>query len=44
VKIGSSSRNIEKTVSFKLANDIVTEKTNTALTPLAPIYEWKNKQ
>jgi beta-glucosidase len=43
VKVGSSSRNIEKTVSFKLAKDIVTEKTNKALTPVATISEWKNK-
>ncbi|MEP6613541.1 MAG: glycoside hydrolase family 3 C-terminal domain-containing protein [Mucilaginibacter sp.] len=44
VKIGTSSRNIEKTVSFTLAKDIVTEKTNTSLTPVAPIEEWKGKQ
>lgn len=41
VKIGSSSREIEKTVSFKLANAIVTEKTNTALTPHVTINELK---
>jgi beta-glucosidase len=43
VKIGTSSRNTEKTVSFKLAKDIVTEKTNTSLTPQVAINEWKNK-
>jgi beta-glucosidase len=44
VKIGSSSRNIEKTVSFKLAKEIITERTGTALTPQATINEWKHKQ
>jgi beta-glucosidase len=43
VKIGSSSRNIEKTVSFTLAKDLVTEKTHNALTPIQPINELKNK-
>ncbi|ASU32073.1 glycosyl hydrolase [Mucilaginibacter xinganensis] len=43
VKIGTSSANIEKTVSFKLANALVTEKTNTALTPQVAINEWRNK-
>jgi beta-glucosidase len=43
VKVGTSSRNIEKTVSFTLAKPIVTEKTNTSLTPVAPIKEWKGK-
>jgi beta-glucosidase len=43
VHIGTSSRNIEKTVSFNLAKDMVTETTATALTPTAPINEWQNK-
>ena len=43
VKIGSSSRNIEKTVSFTLAREIITEKTHNSLTPTQPINELKNK-
>ena len=43
VKIGSSSRQIEKTVSFKLAKMIVTERTHKALTPEVAINELKNK-
>jgi beta-glucosidase len=43
VKIGTSSRDIEKTVSFTLANDIVTEKTHNSLTPQVAIDELKNK-
>lgn len=43
VHVGTSSRNIEKTVSFNLSKDIVTEKTGTALTPQVPIDEWKGK-
>ncbi|MDB5087708.1 MAG: glycosyl hydrolase, partial [Mucilaginibacter sp.] len=43
VKVGTSSRNIEKTVSFKLAKAIVTEKTNKSLTPQVAIGEWKGK-
>lgn len=44
VKVGTSSRDIEKTVSFTLGKDIITEKTNTGLTPVASIEEWKGKQ
>jgi len=43
VKIGTSSRDIAKTVSFNLANDIVTEKTHASLTPEVPINELQNK-
>jgi len=43
VKIGTSSRDIAKTVSFKLAKDIVTEKTHASLLPLGPIDEMVNK-
>lgn len=43
VHVGTSSRNIEKTVSFNLSKDIITEKTGTALTPTAPINEWQKK-
>ena len=43
VKIGSSSRAIAKTVSFKLAKDIVTEKTHKSLTPQVAIDEMINK-
>ncbi|MDB5139107.1 MAG: glycosyl hydrolase [Mucilaginibacter sp.] len=43
IKIGSSSRNIEGTASFKLAKAIVTEKVHPALQPLQPIDELKNK-
>ena len=43
VNVGTSSRDIAKTVTFKLANDIVTEKTYTSLTPQVPIDELKNK-
>jgi beta-glucosidase len=43
VKIGSSSRNIEGTVSFNLAKAIVTEKVHPVLKPEVPIDELKNK-
>ena len=43
VRIGTSSRDIAKTVSFKLAADVVTEKTHKSLTPQAPIDEMINK-
>ncbi|MDP9081225.1 MAG: glycoside hydrolase family 3 C-terminal domain-containing protein [Bacteroidota bacterium] len=43
VKIGVSSRDIEKTVSFKLAKEIVTEKTISALKPIKAINEWHKK-
>ena len=43
VKVGSSSREIAKTVSFKLAKDIVTEKTHSSLTPQVAIDEVINK-
>jgi beta-glucosidase len=43
VKIGSSSRNTEKTVSFNLAKAIVTEKVHPVLKPEVPIAELKNK-
>jgi len=43
VNVGTSSRNIAKTVSFKLANAIVTEKTHNSLTPQVAIDELKNK-
>ncbi|HWK02046.1 MAG TPA: glycoside hydrolase family 3 C-terminal domain-containing protein [Puia sp.] len=43
VKIGTSSRDIAETVSFKLANEIVTEKTHKSLTPQVTIDEMINK-
>jgi beta-glucosidase len=43
VHIGTSSRDIAKTVSFKLASDIVTEKTHKSLTPEVAIDEMINK-
>jgi beta-glucosidase len=43
VSIGSSSRDIAKTVSFKLAKDIVTEKTHASLLPQVTIDEVINK-
>ncbi|HEY4323048.1 MAG TPA: glycoside hydrolase family 3 C-terminal domain-containing protein [Mucilaginibacter sp.] len=43
VKVGSSSRSIDGTASFKLANAIVTEQTHTSLTPEVAIDELKNK-
>lgn len=43
VKIGSSSRNTEKTVSFNLAKAIVTEKVHPVLKPEVPIAELTNK-
>jgi beta-glucosidase len=43
VKVGSSSRNIEETVSFKLGKPIVTEKVQPALVPQQVIKELKNK-
>jgi len=44
VKIGSSSKNIEQTLSFNLAKEIVTEKTHSSLTPQVAIDELKNKR
>jgi beta-glucosidase len=43
VKIGTSSTNIAKTVSFKLDKAIVTEKVHPSLTPQVAIDEMKNK-
>ena len=43
VKVGTSSRNTENAVTFSLAKDIVTEKTHTALSPVAAVEELKNK-
>jgi beta-glucosidase len=43
VKVGTSSRQIEKTVSFDLAKSVVTEKVHKALTPEVSITELKNK-
>jgi beta-glucosidase len=43
VNVGTSSKDIAKTVSFKLASDIVTEKTHASLTPQVPVDELKNK-
>jgi beta-glucosidase len=43
VKIGASSRRIEKTVSFNLAKAIVTEKVHPALKPQVAINEVINK-
>jgi beta-glucosidase len=43
VKVGSSSRTIDGTASFKLGNAIVTEQTHTSLTPEVAIDEMKNK-
>jgi len=43
IKVGTSSTDIAKTVSFKLASPIVTEKVHTALTPQVTINELKNK-
>jgi len=43
VNIGTSSRDIAKTVSFKLAKPIITEKTQKALTPEVAIDEMINK-
>lgn len=43
VNVGSSSREIAKTVSFKLAKDIVTEHTHNSLTPQVAIDEMINK-
>ena len=43
VKIGTSSRDIAKTVSFNLAMPIVTEKVHTSLTPQVAINEVINK-
>jgi len=42
-KIGTSSRQIEKTVSFNLAKSIVTERVHKALTPEVAITELKNR-
>lgn len=43
VKVGTSSRQIEKTVSFNLSKPIVTEKVHKALTPEVAITELKNR-
>ncbi len=43
IKVGTSSTDIAKTVSFNLAKEIVTEKVTTALTPQVAIDELKNK-
>jgi beta-glucosidase len=43
VKVGSSSREIEKTVSFNLLKPIVVEKVHAALAPVTSINELKNK-
>jgi len=43
VKIGTSSKNIAKTVSFSLAAPLVTETTHTSLVPQVTINELKNK-
>ncbi len=42
VKIGSSSKQIKQTATFGLANDIVVEKVNKALTPQININEYKS--
>ena len=41
VKIGASSTDIKQTATFTLAKDIVTEKTNKVLSPVAEITELK---
>jgi beta-glucosidase len=43
IRIGTSSRDIAKTVSFKLAADIVTEKAHKSLNPEVVIDEVINK-
>jgi len=43
VNVGTSSRDIAKTVTFKLAKAMVTEKTHIALKPQVAIDELKNK-
>ncbi|WP_295670888.1 glycoside hydrolase family 3 C-terminal domain-containing protein [uncultured Mucilaginibacter sp.] len=43
VQIGTSSREIAKSASFKLAKEIVTEKTHKSLTPQVAIDEVINK-
>lgn len=43
VSIGTSSRAIAKTLSFKLAKEIVTEKTHTSLKPEVTIDEMTDK-
>jgi len=43
VKIGTSSRDITKTVSFRLEKEIVTEKTHRSLTPEVAIDELTDK-
>ncbi|HVW97127.1 MAG TPA: glycoside hydrolase family 3 C-terminal domain-containing protein [Mucilaginibacter sp.] len=43
INVGTSSRAIEKTLTFSLPSDIVTEKTAKALTPEVPINELKSK-
>ena len=42
VKIGASSLNIRQSKSFRLANDVVVEKTSKSLVPLVNINELKN--
>ncbi len=42
VKIGSSSKQIKQTATFGLANDIVVEKVNKALSPQININEYKS--
>ncbi len=42
VKIGSSSKQIKRTATFGLANDIVVEKVNKALSPQMNINEYKS--
>jgi beta-glucosidase len=43
VKVGTSSRQIAKTLSFTLAGDVVTEKTHNSLAPQVAIDEMINK-
>jgi len=43
IKVGTSSTDIAKTISFNLAKEIVTEKVTTSLTPQVTIDELKNK-
>ena len=43
VKIGASCKDITQTATFKLAKEMVTEKTHTSLTPEVAINELKSK-
>lgn len=43
IKVGTSSTDIAKTVSFNLPQAVVTEKVTTSLTPQGAIDELKNK-